>query len=244
LNRGEVGQGKLEGRSDRGPISYAHILLNNKVQGWVGDYYGKFQADVNPGDTLTITSISYQKSVIIIPTDLTGSDYNIEVILKNDTVYLKELIVQPWPATFGKLRQELLDVEVVDPLANLDLHLPSPEELKLLAQDPTYEPGQVRLYSGSGPFSLLYKKFSRGARSKKLHAKLMKIEKVGKRYNRAIVSKITGLKDEGEIQKFMEFCALQIKFILESTDYELYSAISGCYDEYCNIYHLDSISTE
>jgi hypothetical protein len=41
------------------------------------------------------------------------------------------------------------------------------------------------------------------------------------------------LKNEDDIKNFMEFCALQIKFILESTDYELYAAILNCYDEYC-----------
>ena len=60
-------------------------------------------------------------------------------------------------------------------------------------------------------------------------------ETAGKRYNKEVVSHITGLKDEDQIRKFMEFCALQIKFILESTDYELYAAILGCYKEYCQL---------
>jgi hypothetical protein len=61
----------------------------------------------------------------------------------------------------------------------------------------------------------------------------MNKERAEKRYNKALVSRITGLKTEDDLKKFMQFCALQIKFILESTDYELYAAISNCYDEYC-----------
>jgi hypothetical protein len=115
----------------------------------------------------------------------------------------------------------------------LNLHLPSPRELKLLAMDPTYEPGQIRIYSGSGPIGLIYGQFSKEARSKKTYAELIRKDKADKRYNRIVVSRITGLKDEEDITNFMEFCSLQIKFILESTDYELYAAIMDCYHDFC-----------
>ena len=44
--------------------------------------------------------------------------------------------------------------------------------------------------------------------------------------------KITGLKDDQEIREFMKFCTLEVKFILEASDYELYLAIRNCYVEY------------
>lgn len=88
-------------------------------------------------------------------------------------------------------------------------------------------------HSGPGPFSLLYGHYSKEAKSKKLYADLILKERAGRRYNKILVSKITGLINDDEIKNFMEFCALQIKFILESTEYELYAAILGCYNEYC-----------
>lgn len=213
---------------DLKPVSYAHILVKSRNEGWVGDNYGKFRVEVYPGDTLIISAVSFHHAVILIPDDISAENYSINVIMKDDTVNLKELVVRPWPATYQQLKREFMDVEIEDPIANLDLHLPSPEELKMES------------YSLEGGFglhlpviSMLYNQFSREAHSKQIYAELIKSEKAGKRYNKILVSHITGLKDEDEIKKFMDYCALQIRFILESTDYELYAAILNCYDEYC-----------
>jgi len=211
------------------PVSYAHIIEKSSDEGWVGDYYGNFRAAVYPGDTLIISAVSYHHALVNIPSDINNLEYHIEVIMQQDTVQLKELVIYPWPATYSQLKKDFLKVEIEDPMADVDLHLPSPEELKMLS------------YSLEGGFglkvpviSMLYNKYSKEARFKRDYADAMKMEKAYSRYNRTVVSKITGLKNEDDIQKFMQFCALQIKFILESTDYELYAAILNCYDEYCS----------
>jgi len=95
--------------------------------------------------------------------------------METDTVGLKEVVIYPWPATFRQFTEEFMDLEVEDPLAGLDLHLPSPEELKMLSQK-IGEPGQVTLYSGPGPFSLLYDQFSKEAKSKRLYSDVLKKE--------------------------------------------------------------------
>jgi len=210
------------------PVSYAHVLVKNRNEGWVGDFFGKFRIEVYPGDTLIISAISFQHAVILIPDDIIDKEYYIGVTMKGDTVNLKEVLVRPWPATYEQLRKEFMKVEIEDPVADLDLHLPSAREMNNYA----YPEGGIHV---SGPISMLYEQFSKEARSKKIYAELMNKEKAGKRYNKTLVSNITGLKDEDEIQKFMDYCALKVRFILESTDYELYAAIMNCYDQYCNL---------
>jgi hypothetical protein len=212
--------------STQNPVSYAHILNKNRNEGWVSDYYGTFRAYALPGDTLIISAISFHHAMLIIPNEVAGSEYLAEVIVKNNIVDLDEIVVRPWPATLELLKQEFMEVEIEDPMANIDLHLPSPEEMKNLA----YPTGGIR---SQGPISAIYDQFSKEAKSKRIYAELMLKEKAGKRYNKEVVSMITGLKSEDEIKKFMEFCALQIKFILDSTDYELYASILGCYKDYC-----------
>jgi len=141
------------------------------------------------------------------------------------TIKLKDLAGTPWPATYEQFKKEFLELEVEDPLANLDLHLPSPEEMRNLA----YPQGGIVM---PGPISILYDQFSKEARSKEIYAGLIIKDKAATRYNKDVVSRITGITDEDELKKFMEFCALQIQFILESTDYELYAAIMDCYSEF------------
>lgn len=213
-------------------VSYAHIVEKSRNEGWVGDYYGCFQAYVYPGDTLVISAVSYHPAFIYIPSDANNQGYLVEIIMQQDTIHLKELVIYPWPATYSQLKKDFLKVEIEDPMADIDLNLPSLKDLGKFLKTPM-EPGQIGIYAGPGPFSILYDQFSKEARSKRMYAEILKKEKVDKRYNKATVSRITGLKGEDEIKKFMDFCSLQIKFILESTDYELYAAILNCYDEYC-----------
>jgi hypothetical protein len=213
--------------STQNPVSYAHILNKNRNEGWVSDYYGTFRANALPGDTLVVSAVSFHKAIIVIPEVMSGPEYLAEIILQKEIVQLEEVVVHPWPATLELLKKEFMEVEIEDPLANFDLHLPSPKEMVNLA----YPAGGFRI---EGPVSALYNQFSKEAKSKRIYAELMLKEKAGKRYNYDVVTKITGLKSEDEIKKFMEFCALQIKFILDSSDYELYAAILGCYNDYCS----------
>jgi hypothetical protein len=214
--------------SANNPVSYAHILVKNRNEGCVGDYYGNFKLPVFPGDTLIISAVPYYHSTLIIPRSPINDDYLAEVILHQKVVYLKEISVSPWPATYEQLKRDFMKVEVEDPLASLDLHLPSPEELKMLS------------YSLEGGFgvkvpliSMIYNQFSREEKMRQDYNEAMNREKAYKRYNSQLVARITGIKNTDELGEFMAFCALQIKFILESTDYELYAAILNCYDEFC-----------
>jgi hypothetical protein len=207
-------------------VSYAHILVKSRNEGVVGDFYGKFRISVLPGDTLIISAISFETAFIPIPEGIAMTGFHLNICLLNKIVNLKELVVHPWPETYKQFKKEFLALEVEDPLANLDLHLPSPAEMRNLA----YSQGGIVM---QGPISLLYDKFSKEARSKRIYADLMKKERADVRYNNVLITKITGIKDEGEIKKFKDFCSLQVQFILDSSDYELYAAILDCYEIFC-----------
>lgn len=213
------------------PVSYAHILIKARNEGTVGDYYGRFAIPAFPGDTLTISAISYHDINIIIPSGFLLRRYPVAVFMSKDTVNLKEVLIHPWPATLEKLKEEVLNIEIRDPVSeNITPYLPTPQELKALA----HPPGAI--VAMPGPFSLLYDRFSKEAKQKKAYAGVMKQEMASKKYNMTLVSLLTGLKSEPEILKFIDFCALEIDFILRATEYELYAAIIECYHDYCNLH--------
>ncbi len=213
--------------STMNPVSYAHILTMSGKSGWVSDYYGTFRAVAEPGDTLVISAVPFHRAFLVIPHLENGNQYIAEIILQKQTVDLDEIVIRPFPATYEELKQEFMEIEIDDPVAiNIQPYLPTPEELRNLA----YPQGGITM---KGPVSTIYDQFSREAKSKKLYAELLQKEKAAARYNKVIVARITGLKNDDEIRKFMEFCALQIKFILESSEYELYAAILGCFNDYC-----------
>jgi hypothetical protein len=83
-----------------------------------------------------------------------------------------------------------------------------------------------------GPFSLLYSTFSKEAKTRRELEKIILREKVEERYNADLISHITGLTDMQTINKMIDFCGLKPDFMFGSTDYELYSAILNCYNEF------------
>jgi hypothetical protein len=83
-----------------------------------------------------------------------------------------------------------------------------------------------------GPFSLIYSTLSKEAKIRRALEKIIIQEAVRKRYNDALISRITGLKDKLEINKFVLYCKMEYQFVLQATDYELYSAILQYYHSY------------
>lgn len=55
---------------------------------------------------------------------------------------------------------------------------------------------------------------------------------IDKKYNVTVVKNVTGLTDDEETVKFMQFCRLPEDFVYKSNEYELYKAILDCYDSY------------
>jgi hypothetical protein len=216
------------------PISYVNIFIKARTTGAISDYYGNYRIAGLPGDTLTFSAVAFRKTSFIIPADLATSGYRLNVVLQSDTVGLDEVVIYPWPSTYKQFKEDFLELEVEDPLANLDLNLPSLKDIAAFNRTPG-EPGQVGIYSGAGPVSLLYDQFSKEAKSRRLYAEVIRKESAEKRYNRAVVSRITGLQKEEDITAFMRFCPLDTKFILKSSDYDLFLAIRTCYVEFARL---------
>jgi hypothetical protein len=214
------------------PVPYAHVLIKQRAEGTVAGINGSFEMHAFPGDTLFFSAISFHPALYSVPAGFIRSEITLDVVMVHDTVALKEVVVRPWPATFEQLRNAVLDYQPVDPLASLDLRLPSKAEMKMLFLATGYVSGQVRLYSGSGPVSLLYDRLSRESKQKQAFTASMDREKAGRKYNRELIARVTGMNNEEDIGKFIEFCALEIPFILNSTDYELYSAILTCFRDF------------
>jgi hypothetical protein len=170
--------------------------------------------------TLTLPRLFLPKSSIISYDNYSKINKQVKSFNPQDSVR------SPWPATWAEFKKEFLEMKVEDPLANLDLHLPSPAEMRNLA----YPQGGIVM---QGPISFLYDQFSKEARSKRIYADLMKKDEAAVRYNNVVISKVTGIQDEDEIKKFIDFCGLRVEFILEASDYELYAAIMDCYENFC-----------
>ena len=74
----------------------AHIYVPKGGRGTTTNYYGYFSFPVLEGDSVVISSVGYQKTSLIIP-KIDEDSYTVIIALKEDTTYLPELEITPFP---------------------------------------------------------------------------------------------------------------------------------------------------
>jgi hypothetical protein len=233
LARGQIGStiilfGKVEDQNANSPDN-VHIFNINNYTGTVTNQDGFYSLTVLKNDTIRFTSVGYKKTLLIVP-------MTVEKILQRNlqlfpgTLNLEEIVIHPYPEDFKALKKEFLALELPEETP-IDLHLDG-----LPIQGPV-ETGAII----KGLITTLYEAFS-------LHGKIMRQYKflsgqdklkllAGKKYNVSIVKKVTGLKEEQEIIRFIEYCKLEPEFIVSLHEYDLYCEISHCFERFqCHEY--------
>lgn len=228
IARGQVAKpvilyGEITNQKDT-PLNNVHVIDLTTKTGTISDWEGLFRLPVYTKDTVRFTSVGYKTTLLIVP----GNAENIlqsNLMLYSDTLNLTEIVIRPYPKDYPSLKREFLALEFVEE-GQLDLHL---EEVDV--QGPV-DNGMVI----KGPFTALYEAFSRHAKVMRQYENLIRQDNLkqlaGKRYNIAIIRRITGLKEEEEIIRFMDYCKLEPEFILRVNDYDLFCAISHCYKRF------------
>lgn len=217
--------GKIIDKESESPIPGVHLIGSTNNNGVVSDIDGNFYLSVPNKDTLIITSIGY-KSTNIIVTD--------SLILKA----LQAPLLIP-------LERSLTQLDEVDVFAfkdekdfkNAIINLKLPEDESTTLKIPGYYygvPKPVKATAGS-PISYLVNKFGkRGKMERKFQKAKTNDEfrfKIDSKYNKEIVSRVTGLKNE-ELDEFMGYCTLSDTFVTDAKEYDIIAAITDCYEKF------------
>ena len=99
-----------------------HIYTMKGGRGTTTNMYGYFSMPVLGGDSLIVSSVGFQKEEVIIPKDR-NQDLTVVIRLKEDTTYLPELEIYPFPS------EELFKEAV------LALRLPNEYDLRNMQQN-------------------------------------------------------------------------------------------------------------
>lgn len=224
-------KGKVISAKDSVDIKFATIVDKQTKQSALCDKNGSFNISVYSGDTIIFLALGFQSRV-----------YNAESLLK----IKPDLVISLIPQVYEIDTVEIAPYKTYDELkqAIINLNLPVEKKLDLniepLPADKPYrlENGQA-VYSLGSPITALYNQFSKRGKELRMYQELVakkEIEnKVAKKYNKELVSRLTGITDEKEIQRFMAFCNLSNDFVLSNTDYAIYKAIDICFEEYKKI---------
>ena len=94
-------------------IPYAHIFIRKSNKGSISafDGYFSFAAEIN--DTVVFSAIGFKESHFVIPDDLDKKKYSVIQLMPEDTVYLAETFVYPWPSR-EHFRRAFIELDVPD----------------------------------------------------------------------------------------------------------------------------------
>lgn len=98
------------------PIPYTNVSVRNSYSGTIGDYYGFFSFVAQTGDTISFSSIGYQKATYVIPDALEESRYSIIQVLNRDTIQLATTVIYAWPT-----REQIYEYFLSAPVPDDDL---------------------------------------------------------------------------------------------------------------------------
>ncbi len=95
------------------PVPYANIIVKQTHRGTMSDYFGFFSFVAHAGDTIVFSALGYKKARFIIPDSLSDSKYSLIQVLTNDTIFLKETVIYPWP-TREQFKEAFLRIRIPD----------------------------------------------------------------------------------------------------------------------------------
>lgn len=94
-------------------VPFVNIIIKGINRGTISDYRGFFSLVVDEGDTVIFSHLSFVQEAYIIPKGLDNDKYSVIQLLTQDTVFLAETIIHPWP-TKEQFRQAFLSLNIPD----------------------------------------------------------------------------------------------------------------------------------
>jgi hypothetical protein len=95
------------------PLQFVHILILNKRRGTITDTRGMFSFVVEPHDTILFSAVGYKRTGLVIPDTLDSFYYPVDVIMQEDTIEIREVIILPWK-TYQEFKQAFISLELPD----------------------------------------------------------------------------------------------------------------------------------
>ncbi len=220
------------------PLYGAMVRISGTGLATSANEEGHFFLPVQKGDTLIISHLGYLPALqAITQADSNNRAFGITTLKK--TVYeLQTVDIFPWPETYQEFKQAFVQLQLEEEKM-AELNIPGiPKSIPQLSDD------RYGVAVG-GPVQLVYNLFSKEVKRRKRFFENIKREKyydrISLKYNRELVSRISGLKDPLQIDRFMKYCALDEQFILRSSDYDIYFAILSCWRSWPENENTDSI---
>ena len=213
--------GKIVDKESKEALPGVHILNKNQRKGTVSDIDGNFFIKISYTDTVTFSYVGYSQHFFVLDDSIKQNMQDKVIIpLSKSLVELESVKVFAYKNE-REFKKAILELELE-------------EENPVDVQVPGYYYGPKKpVQPGVGsPISFLANKFGKRAKIERKFNEAkredQRINYLNSKYNKEIVSRITGLKDQ-DLDNFMEYCKLSDRFIDDANEYEIIVAINKCY---------------
>lgn len=212
-------------------ISYARIIDRTRNIQYITNESGYRELDIADSTLIKISAIGFH-AFYILSNDIKDS---IQVKLRPKIYELKEFAVSPYPTikSFEKAFVEM-ELEETNILADNLLPIELMRPRKFIRTE--YNTDEMLILNLGSPISSIYNMFSQRAKSTQKLKSLNYYDKqqslYTKRYNKDLVRMLTGIQNEENLKKLMDFCDPSLSFILSATDYEIAIYTLDCYKRF------------
>lgn len=215
------------------PLAGASIYNSNTQKFAFTDKSGRFEIELSLNDTLIISKSIYRQHVAVIDKKLF---YGVEdFFLYYKATMLKEVTIIGINPSYEGFKKDIVTLELPE-------YYKRAEDLQLSEwqkANATYKDGGNILSLGGGitmsPISYLYDKFSHKGKMGRLYNEMLdyedEMERIQQKYNRDIVSQLTGLQDD-ELIDFMMYCRFNYYDLVRWSDEQIREKIRANYFNY------------
>lgn len=223
------------------PLAGASIYNSNTQKFAFTDKNGRFEIALSVNDTLIISKSIYRQLVVPIDQKLF---YGFEdFFLYYKATMLKEVTIIGINPSYEGFKKDIVTLELPEYYKRAEeVHLSEMQKANAVYQ----ENGNILSLGGKvtlSPISFLYDKYSRKSKMNRLYAEMMsyedEVERVQQKYNRDIVSGLTGLEGD-DLLDFMMYCRFSYYDLVRWSDEQIREKIRSNYFNY----QYDKISNE
>lgn len=214
------------------PVKAANILNLNTGKYQFTNAEGVFIMNVSLHDTLIISTSTYRQKVVIIDEKMYKKGHE-DILLYHKAFMLQEVRVVALNPTYEGFKRDIANAKLPDSYKNLEgIHLTKEDKFNATYKE---EPNILKNTAIGSPISFLYSKFNKHEKTKRLFYEMQgygdEVQQVPIKYNREIVSKITGLSGK-DLMEFMVFCRFSYYDLVRWDSNEIISAIRYKFSEY------------
>lgn len=215
------------------PVNSANVLNVNTGKYAFSNKEGVFYISVSKNDTLVISTSMYRQKMVVLDENLYKRGHD-DILLYHKAFMLQEVRVIALNPTYEGFKRDIANTKLPDSYKNLDgVHLSSEER-----RNATYKPEAPNILKNTAlgsPISYLYNKYNKHEKTKRLFYEMEsygnEVLQVPVKYNREIVSQITGLTGL-DLMEFMVFCRFSYYDLVRWNSDQIISEIRRRFAEY------------